>query len=98
MHDFLFVQSYSVHVLSRMLLCNIVQQQEHSCACRKPILFGPSKDGSGINVATAIKGRFSMARSNQHRGIDMSIEYSAQYSNGSYGSSDIQIFSMTMSS
>lgn len=49
-------------------------------------------------VATAIKGRFSMARSDQHRGIDMSVEYMAEYSNGSCGHKDVQIFSMTMSS
>ncbi|KAL3139655.1 hypothetical protein ABBQ38_003972 [Trebouxia sp. C0009 RCD-2024] len=76
--------------------------QTHWCqtvlVLRKPILFGASKDESGTKVATAIEGRFSMARSNQHRGIDMSVEYTAQYSNGSYGPSDVQIFSMTMSS
>lgn len=65
---------------------------------RKPILFGPSKDASDTKVAVAIKGRLSMARSNQHRGIDISVEYTAQYSNGSSGHSDVQIFSMTMSS
>lgn len=68
------------------------------CFCRKPILFGPSKDASDTKVAVAIKGRLSMARSNQHRGIDISVEYTAQYSNGSSGHSDVQIFSMTMSS
>ena len=65
--------------------------------CRKPILFGASNDTSNTKVAVAIKGRFSMARSNHHRGIDISVEYTAQYSNGSSGHSDVQIFSMTMS-
>jgi len=49
-------------------------------------------------VAASLKGRFSMARSDQHRGIDMSVEYSAQFTDGSLGPSEVQIFSMTMSS
>ena len=58
--------------------------------------FGPAKEGK--EVATALKGRFSMARSDTHRGIDMSVEYAAQYADGSIGQTAVQIFSMTMSS
>ena len=63
---------------------------------REPVLFGPAKQGQ--EVATALKGRFSMARSHKHRGIDMSVEYAAQYADGSMGKTAVQIFSMTMSS
>ena len=64
--------------------------------CRRPILIGLEQPGS--KAAKAIQGRFSMARSHEHRGIDMSVEYSPQYHDGSLGVSETQIFSMTMSS
>ncbi len=66
--------------------------------CRKPILFGLGTAEAKGKVAASLKGRFSMARSDQHRGIDMSVEYSAQFTDGSLGPSEVQIFSMTMSS
>ena len=65
---------------------------------RKPILFGTSTEESKGKVATSLKGRFIMARSDQHRVIDMSVEYSAQYTDGTSGPDEVQIFSMTMSS
>ena len=64
--------------------------------CREPVLLGFAKQDR--TVAHALKGRFSMARSNKHRGIDMSVEYAAQYADGSMGQTHVQIFSMTMSS
>ena len=64
--------------------------------CRKHILLGLEQAGS--KAAKAIQGRFSMARSHEHRGIDMSVEYSPQFYDGSHGASETQIFSMTMSS
>ena len=70
----------------------------HHWLCRKPILFGTISEESKGKVATTLKGRFSMARSDQHRGIDMSVEYSAQYTDGTSGPDEVQIFSMTMSS
>ncbi|DBB07799.1 hypothetical protein WJX82_004343 [Trebouxia sp. C0006] len=76
--------------------------QTHWCqtvlVLRKPILFGLGTAEARGKVAASLKGRFSMARSDQHRGIDMSVEYSAQFTDGSLGPSEVQIFSMTMSS
>ena len=66
--------------------------------CRKPILFGTDTEEPIGKVATSLKGRFSMARSDQHRGIDMSVEYSTQHTDGTSGPDEVQIFSMTMSS
>ncbi|KAA6424424.1 MAG: putative arginine N-methyltransferase 3-like [Trebouxia sp. A1-2] len=76
--------------------------QTHWCqtvlVLRKPIQFGLGTAEAKGKVAASLKGRFSMARSDQHRGIDMSVEYSAQFTDGTLAPSEVQIFSMTMSS
>ena len=66
------------------------------CALQEPVRLGLAKQD--ITVAHAVKGCFSMARSNKYRGIDMSVEYAAQCDDGSIGYNCVQMFSMTMSS
>lgn len=61
------------------------------------MLLGLRNTQAKAKVANSLEGRFSMARSDQHRGIDISVEYSAKYGDGSSGPSEVQIFSMTMS-
>lgn len=76
-------------------MCSAGMVLDTAC-CRKPVTFGPARQGH--EVAIALKERFSMAHSNKHRGVDMSVEYAARYADGSLGPTAVQIFSMTMSS
>ncbi|KAK9823570.1 hypothetical protein WJX72_003898 [[Myrmecia] bisecta] len=71
---------------------------------RQPILLGQapasgtSPSGSGSRPAGALRGRISIARSNKHRSLDISLEYAPVAADGSsVGPADTLIYSVAMS-
>ena len=69
-------------------------------ACRKPILLQraqPSSNPSAEQPAAAIRGRISMVRSNKHRSLDISLEYSAVSADGVCAVSQLAIYELAVS-
>lgn len=67
-------------------------------SCRHPILIAPLDPGGRPDGAAAagICGRISIARSVEHRSLDISLEYAAVMPDGTSRKPDVMVYTMSV--